>query len=158
MTLDSSSLLDQIVARILRDGFYCEGSAAIGPKVDRMIETGLQFKSEDGLEFCKFHTFDNEIIRAAIESILSQSAMGLYMAFGYDTEHTFCFLSHTKPDVQALIVHLWSSGSKVIFYRASHLKSLRPKAAANGLLEIEDNALVDSAVEPIEVDLKDGGL
>ena len=80
------------------------------------------------------------------------------MAFGYETEHVFCFLSHANSAVQALIVHLWSSGSKVIFYKGSHLRSLSPKAAANGLLEIDSEALTSSDVEPVEVDLENGGL
>ena len=84
--------------------------------------------------------------------------MGLYMAFGYETEHIFCFLSHTNPEIQALIVHLWSSNSKVIFYKGSHSKPLIRKAAANGLLEIDDEAVSASAIEPVEVDFENGGL
>ena len=80
------------------------------------------------------------------------------MAFGHDAEHIFSFLSDANSGVQALVVHLWSSESKVIFYKGSHLQPLRVKAAANGLLEIPEDALLTSPIEPIEVEMKQGGL
>ena len=63
------------------------------------------------------------------------------MVFGHDAEHIFSFLNNADSIVQALIVHLWSSESKVVFYKSSHLQPLRAMAAANKLLEITDDAL-----------------
>jgi hypothetical protein len=80
------------------------------------------------------------------------------MAFGHDAKHTFSFLHDADSGVQALVVHLWSSESKVIFYKGSHLRPLRTMAAANGLLEIPEEALSTSQIEPIEVEMKQGGL
>lgn len=80
------------------------------------------------------------------------------MAFGHETKHTFSFLSNADPGVQALVVHLWSRESKGVFYKGSHLQPLRAKAAANGLLEIPDESLLTSSIEPMEVEMKQGGL
>ena len=66
MTPESSSSAEQIVAKILSDGFFCNSNATLGPRVDTMITTGLQFKSEEGLDFCKSHTFDDEVSREPI--------------------------------------------------------------------------------------------
>jgi hypothetical protein len=80
------------------------------------------------------------------------------MAFGHEAKHTFSFLNNADSEVQALVVHLWSSESKVVFYKGSHLQPLRTRAAANGLLEIPDESLLASSIEPTEVEMKQGGL
>jgi hypothetical protein len=80
------------------------------------------------------------------------------MAFGHDAKHIYSFLNNADSGIQALVVHLWSSESKVVFYKGSHLQRLRVEAAANGLLEIPEDALLTSPIEPIEVEMKQGGL
>ena len=61
MNLDSSSSSEDIVAKVVSDGFFCKANPNIGQRVDNMVAGGLQFKSEEGLDFCKVHTFDDEV-------------------------------------------------------------------------------------------------
>jgi hypothetical protein len=80
------------------------------------------------------------------------------VAFGHDAKHTFPSSITQISGVQALIVHLWTSEPKVVFYKGSHLQPLRVKAAADGLLEIPEDAILTSPIEPTEVEMKQGGL
>ncbi|OQU97149.1 hypothetical protein CLAIMM_03127 isoform 3 [Cladophialophora immunda] len=45
---------------ILEDGVFCVEDAVIGKRVKEIEEKGFPFKTLDGLEFCKLHTFDDE--------------------------------------------------------------------------------------------------
>ena len=88
----------------------------------------------------------------------------MYKAFGRDPSRAYSFLTRTETEAEteakarALIVLLWSSGSRMVFYSGSHLQSLHAKAAKNGLLEIPLDRLEQAGIRPIEVDIKDGGL
>jgi hypothetical protein len=63
-----------------------------------------------------------------------------------------------EAKAQALIVQLWSSGSRMVFYSGSHLQSLHAKPADIGLLQIPLDHLGQEGIKPIAVDMKDGGL
>lgn len=80
--------------------------------------------------------------------------------FGPDPSRVFSFLNRTKEEeeAQVLLVQLWSSGSRMVFYSGSHLHSLNANPAANGLLEIPLDRLEHTGIKPIEVDMTDGGL
>lgn len=95
-------------------------------------------------------------ICAILESIFAWSGLGCYKALG-DPHHAFCFLNNTKPEVHALIVQSWSRGSKVAFYKGSHLHTLKARPAANGFLEIPSTNLAINAIERTEVEMKKGG-
>jgi hypothetical protein len=88
----------------------------------------------------------------------------LYKAFGRDPSHAYSFLTRTETEAEteakarALIVQLWSSGSRMVFYSGSHLLSLPAKAAKNGLLETPLDRLKQAGIKWIEVEMKDGGL
>lgn len=86
------------------------------------------------------------------------SGLGCYKALGCDPHRVFCFLGSDKPEVQALIVQLWSKKSRVIFYKGSHLQALRPKPAMNGFLEVPPENLTHESIEHIEVEMEEGSL
>jgi hypothetical protein len=54
-------------------------------------------------------------------SICQPDPLAGYMTFGHDAKHAFSFLNDVDSGIQALVVHLWSSESKVVFYKGSHL-------------------------------------
>ena len=48
---------------ILRDGVFFQPDPIIGPRVDAMMKKGPQFKTEEGLDFCRANTVDNEVCK-----------------------------------------------------------------------------------------------
>ena len=46
----------------------------------------------------------------------------------------------------------------MVFYKRSHVHSLRAKDAKIGLLEVSQEALEREDIDPIEVAMKEGGL
>lgn len=65
------------------------------------------------------------------------------------------FLHPLEQEREALVIHVWSSGSKVALYKGSHLcRSLKP-TAGDILLEVSTDQL---PMEAVEVGFKEGGL
>ncbi|OCL02210.1 hypothetical protein AOQ84DRAFT_190831 [Glonium stellatum] len=143
---------------ILEDGVFCVEDPVIGKRVDEIAKKGFPFKTEEGLDFCKLNTLDDKRIRNVLETFFEWSCLGFYKAFGRDPSRTFSFLNRTKIEAQVLVVQLWSSGSRMVFYNGSHLQSLDAGPAANGLLEIPNSHLERAGITPTEVEMKDGGL
>lgn len=63
-----------------------------------------------------------------------------------------------KGGARTLVVQLWSGRSRVLFYGASHLLTLRGFAAANGMLEIPYARLRQADSKSTEVEMEEGGL
>lgn len=103
-------------------------------------------------------TNTSQRIRNILESFFEWSRLGFIKAFGRNPNHAFSFLNRTKPEAQVLVVQLWSSGSRVIFYNGSHLEFLDARPAENGLLEIPESHLERPTIIPKEVEMKGGGL
>ena len=99
-------------------------------------------------------------VRNVVESFFEWSGLGLYKAFGPDPSRAFSFMNRTEgeEEAQLLVVQLWSSGSRMIFYSGSHLQSLPAKAAPTGLLGIDPNRLNIAGIKAIEVDMNYGGM
>ena len=55
------------------------------------------------------------------------------------------------------MVQLWSTGSRAVFYKGSHLQPLE-KIDMNDLLEIPHEYLHKDTIERTEVEMKDGAL
>ncbi len=85
-------------------------------------------------------------------------SLGCYKVLGYNPTRVFCFLGSSKPEVQALIVQIWSSKSRVVFYTGSHLQALRPEPAANGFLEVPPENLIHDSIKSVEVEMEEGSL
>ncbi|KAF4637410.1 hypothetical protein G7Y89_g675 [Cudoniella acicularis] len=122
---------------ILEDGFFCVEDPVVGERVLEIAEKGSPLLSEEGLEFCKLNVLDDERIRSILESTFEWCGLGLYRRFGSDSGHIFSFRrGGMQAGLQVLVVHLWSSGSRVVYHSKSHLHSLNSVQAANGLFEI----------------------
>jgi hypothetical protein len=52
---------------ILRDGVFFRPDPIIGPRVDAMMKNGPQFKTEEGLDFCRASTVDNEVCKIYVK-------------------------------------------------------------------------------------------
>ncbi|OQU97148.1 hypothetical protein CLAIMM_03127 isoform 4 [Cladophialophora immunda] len=97
-------------------------------------------------------------VRDTLENFFEWSGLGFYKAFGSDSNRTFSFMNKTDTEAQVLVVQLWSTGSRVVFYNGSHLQYLSAKPAANGLLEIPPSHLTRKDIKPVEVKMEHGGL
>jgi len=55
-----SSTIEQLRQAIFDDGFCYQADSTIGKRVDEIAAKGFPFTKEEGLEFCKLSTFDDE--------------------------------------------------------------------------------------------------
>lgn len=60
--------------------------------------------------------------------------------------------------VRVLIVQLFSPETQIIFYKRSHLHQLRAKKAKIGTLNVVPESLEVEGIEPLSVEMKEGGL
>jgi hypothetical protein len=97
-------------------------------------------------------------VRDVLESFFEWSGLGFYKAFGRDPNHTFSLMNNTNTGIQVLVVQLWSSRSRIVFYHGSHLQNLNAIPAANGLLEIPPSHLASENIRSMEVEMAHAGL
>jgi len=55
-------------------------------------------------------------------------------------------------------VQILPKDSKIVFYRRSHLQSLRARGGKFGLLEVPQESLDKDDINPMEVTMEEGGL
>jgi len=133
----TTSSVEDARKSILEDGFFCVEDPVVGQRVLEIAEKGSPLLSEEGLEFCKINVLDDERIRSLLESTFEWCGLGLYRRFGSDSGHIFSFRrGGLQAGLKVIVVHLWSSGSQVVYHNKSHLHSLNSVQAANGLFEI----------------------
>lgn len=99
--------------------------------------------------------------------------MGLYKVIGPKHDTAFAFLTNksietinettTEPNkgadrVKVLVVQLLPKHSTIIFYKRSHLHTLRAQMARIGLLQVLPESLQGNEIEPCKVEMRDGGL
>jgi hypothetical protein len=53
--------VEQTRKEILEDGFSYRSDSVIGERVDAIAKRGFPFKTEEGLDFCKLSTIDDEV-------------------------------------------------------------------------------------------------
>ncbi|KAK3900116.1 hypothetical protein C8A05DRAFT_17539 [Staphylotrichum tortipilum] len=152
MSLVSAEVTQQITS----NGFWAQEDAAVGKRVDDIVNQGFQFKTEQGLELCKVTALDDPRIRPVIEFFLPRSVLGFYKAYGR-TRQVHCILNRLTPELQILVVQIWSSGSEVIFYPGSHTHLLNAVGAQNGLLAIPPDRLNLPGINAKSVEMPNGG-
>ena len=84
--------------------------------------------------------------------------LGNFKIFKAEPQGVFCLFDPRKPKLTGLLVQLWGTGSRAIFYKRSHQLACATPRAPNGLLEVPREALAVRAVERVEVDMEVGGL
>ena len=107
-----------------------------------------------------------------IESFFERSSLGLLKAYGPNPDQAFSFLNNTpeeakketgkgnkgKDKVKVLVVQLFPSNSRMMFYKHSHLYALRAKRAKIDLLGVPEESLERDEIESFPVNMKKGGL
>jgi hypothetical protein len=63
MFLLSPSTAAAVSQNILRDSVFFQPDPIIGPRVDAMMKKGPQFKTEEGLDFYRANTVNNEVYK-----------------------------------------------------------------------------------------------
>jgi hypothetical protein len=99
--------------------------------------------------------------------------LGLLKAYGPRPGKVFSFLNNATVEVdektaagenkgenkvKVLVVQLFSSNSKMAFYKRSHLYPLRAVRAKIGLLDVPHSNLAKYGLEGYLVNMKEGGL
>ncbi|KAI9767330.1 MAG: hypothetical protein M1840_005739 [Geoglossum simile] len=154
----SSTLITQVVKETIeKDGFYYHLDPTIGNQVNVFAREGYPFLTEKGLDFIKRHTLDDKRVCEVLESVFVWSDLDLCQKYDRHPGCTFSFANYTKTRVWALMVQLWSTSSRAVFYKGSHLQSLE-KIDTNGLLEIPHEYLHRDAIECIKVEMKNRAL
>lgn len=144
---------------LAEDGFYCIQDPTVGLRISEMERNSSQFSSSSkaGLEFCKSNVLKDERIRTILESSFDWCGLGYYQRIAEDQGHIFQLRKGgEKPDI--LCVHLWSKGSRVIYYRGSHLIPWKSVRAANRMWEIPFAALARAGILGTEIFFENGGL
>lgn len=65
------------------------------------------------------------------------------------------FLHPYEREREALVIHLWSDGSKVALYKGSHLCRSLKTTTGDILLEVSTNQL---PMKALEIEFEEGGL
>lgn len=144
---------------LAKDGFYFIQDPTLGLRILEMERNGSQFSSSSkpGLEFCKSNVLNDERIRTVLESSFDWCGLGYYQRIAEDQGHIFQLRKGgEKPDI--LLVHLWSKGSRVTYYRGSHLIPWKSVRAANRMWEIPFAALARADIHGTEIPFENGGL
>ncbi|KAK3938107.1 hypothetical protein QBC46DRAFT_266087 [Diplogelasinospora grovesii] len=143
---------------LTEDGFYCIQDPRVGLGISEMEQNGSQFSpsSEAGWEFCKRYVLKYANIRTTLESY-KWCRLGYYRRIAEDQGHIFQLRKGgEKPDI--LLVHLWSKGSRAVYFPGSHLIPLKSVRAANRMWEVPEAALERAGIKGREIPFKNGGL
>ncbi|KAI3576792.1 hypothetical protein IWW34DRAFT_85404 [Fusarium oxysporum f. sp. albedinis] len=139
-------------------GCFYQEDEEVGQRVDAIFQdVGYYFKNEAGLTFAKVNTFENEKVRRVIESFFPECSLGIIKSYG-PSDYDCCWMNRLQPELQVLMVHLWSSNSVVIFHFGSHKHLLDADRAPNGLLKIPPEKLGLPGIISKTVPMKKGGL
>ncbi|PVH70792.1 hypothetical protein DL98DRAFT_123814 [Cadophora sp. DSE1049] len=144
---------------VAEDGFYCIQDPTLGLRILEMEQNGSQFSSSSkaGWEFCKSNVLKDKRIRTLLESFFDWCGLGDYRRIAEDQGHIFQLRKGgEKPDI--LLVHLWSKGSRVVYYRGSHLIPWKSVRAANRMWEIAFAVLELAGICGTEIFFENGGL
>lgn len=148
--------------------------SAFDQRFEDFVKKGLSFKNADGLNFCRVSidpwrhrkqalhcrstssNMKNSVyIRDVLESAFSWCELGAHIMFECYSIDFWILSSSLEQEREVLVIHVWSSGSKIALYKDFHLcRSLKP-TAGDILLKVSIDQLFMKAVE---VDFKKGGL
>jgi hypothetical protein len=67
MAFTDLSSIQRTKQDILEQGFSCHLDPVIGERVDAIAQKGFPFKTEEGLDFCKLNTVDDEVSRNPLQ-------------------------------------------------------------------------------------------
>jgi len=140
-----------------KDGFLFVKDEQAGQRVDEMERNAIPFASERGLEFYKINVLDDTRKRHILDSTFEWFGLGLYRTFGaMPGDYTFR-QSDPVSGPESLLVQFWRKGSRVTFWKASHLEQVVTMKGENNLWRAPRVALTRLGLEPVEVTFEHGG-
>ncbi|GKU05488.1 unnamed protein product [Fusarium langsethiae] len=143
------------------DGVFDLETPVIGEAIRNMQQKNFPFFTEYGLHFCKEYVLNNACITSIIESFFQGQRCILAHWLRYEAYpgHIVCFRrGGPKAGQKVLMVHLWAKGSRVDYYRGSHLHELPTEMGRRSLHEIPPAALAEVGCNATEKNFKDGGI
>ncbi|KAJ5292154.1 hypothetical protein N7478_001405 [Penicillium angulare] len=155
-TLDSA-LHSDVGGELAGDGFLYKEDAEAGHRVKEMEVNSIPFASEAGLQFYKINVLDDPSKRQILDSYFQWFGLGLYRTFGAMAGDYAFRQSDRSSKTESLLIQFWKKGSKVTFWKGSHLAQVATMKGENNLWRAPRVALTRLGLEPVEVDFENGG-
>ncbi|CEL00942.1 hypothetical protein ASPCAL00534 [Aspergillus calidoustus] len=155
-SFESSSLKDS-GGDFFKDGFVFVKDGEAGNAVEEMEANSIPFASKRGFEFFKVNVLDDPRKRRILDSIFEWFGLGLYRTFGAMPGDYAFRQSDPASGPESLLVHIWKKGSRVVYWKASHLQQVVTTKGENNLWRAPRVALRHAGLEPVEVTFENGG-
>ncbi|KAJ5737397.1 uncharacterized protein N7483_002522 [Penicillium malachiteum] len=144
-TIDSA-LRSNLTGDLTKDGFLYKQDAEAGHRVEEMEVKSIPFASEAGLQFYKVNILDDPWF-----------GLGLYRAFGAMAGDYAFRQSDPSSKTESLLIQFWKKGSKVTFWKGSHLQKVATIKGENNLWRAPRVTLTKLGLEPVEIYFENGG-
>lgn len=96
--------------------------------------------------------------RNLLDSTFEWFGLGLYRWFGAMPGDYAFRQSDLGTGIESLVIQFWRKGSKVTFWKGSHLESVTTTRGENNLWRAPRVALTRLGLIPFDVTFEDGGL
>ncbi|KAJ5091677.1 hypothetical protein NUU61_006547 [Penicillium alfredii] len=157
MASTESSSVEDLGRGFFRDGFLFVKDTQAGQRVEEMETNSIPFASERGLGFYKINVLDDPRKRHTLDSSFKWFGLGLYRTFGAMPGDYAFRQSDPASGLESLLIQFWKRGSKVTFWKASHLEQVVTMKGENNLWRAPRVALTRLGLEPVEVTFENGG-
>ncbi|KAK0702708.1 hypothetical protein B0H67DRAFT_500093 [Lasiosphaeris hirsuta] len=154
----------EVEESIRETGVYSLEDLQVGAEIAKFSEMGLPTKTPYGLEFCAKNSLDNQDIRKIIESILDRPRWGCIKIYSDKLPSDQALFFHNpssyleEPAAPALLVRLCSPGSRIVYYKGSHIQNISPiELEGWGLLALPRVEMKKEGIIEKEVPMKNGG-
>ncbi|KAK7421006.1 hypothetical protein QQZ08_010127 [Neonectria magnoliae] len=149
-TLNSSALRSE--------GFVYVEDSALGQEVEKLQKIGFPRRTQVGLKFCRQSVLEDERVQRVLRDFFDAPCLGIYHWYACDPDHTYTFMKKEGSDPPALVIHLFTPGTRILLFEGSQLQTFRTWHASNGMLEVPNAALRKANITATEVVLQHGGL
>ncbi|KAJ5537492.1 hypothetical protein N7513_004773 [Penicillium frequentans] len=139
------------------DGFIYKVDAEAGHRVEEMEVNSIPFASEAGLQFYKLNVLDDPNKRQILNSCFQWFGLGLYRTFGAMPGDYAFRQSDPSSKTESLLIQFWKKGSRVTFWKGSHLEQVPTIKGENNLWRAPRVALAKIGLEPVEIYFEYGG-
>ncbi|GJC90448.1 hypothetical protein ColLi_13286 [Colletotrichum liriopes] len=141
------------------EGFVDLQDSEVGGYVSEIEQKGFQYLSPHGLDFCQQCVLEDVRIRSILETLFEKCSLGHWLRYKELPGHIECFRKGgPEAGRRVVLVQLWARGSRVEYYRGSHLCVLPTTKGERSLHDISRMALDEAACKPNELKFPDGGL
>ncbi|KAF1840118.1 uncharacterized protein K460DRAFT_410724 [Cucurbitaria berberidis CBS 394.84] len=151
--------LEAALQSLLEEGYFILEDAGVGGIVSEMEQSGFDFLSPYGLDYCKQHVLDNTRVRSILEALFERCSLGHWLRYIELPGHIECFgTGGFEAGLLALAVHQWPKGSTVVCWSGSHRANINTKIGKRATFETTQAALLDANCKPSEKKFPEGGL